>query len=85
MLGEVLSDSGRLASLPFDATTPGRYYLASNITGLAGEDGIRVKADYVWLEGLTVRDQDGVVQAEHVIVIGVRSIGAGGGSSGKKQ
>ena len=39
-----------ISSLPFSITGPGSYYLTTNLTGAAGQNGIVVQADNVTLD-----------------------------------
>jgi parallel beta-helix repeat protein len=46
-----------ISSLPYTITNPGSYYLAGNLTGIAGSDGIVIKTNDVTLDlkGFTLR------------------------------
>lgn len=39
-----------ISSLPFTITSPGAYYLTTNLTGVSGQNGISVNASYVTID-----------------------------------
>lgn len=71
-----------ISSLPFNISRPGSYYLTTNLTGAAGQDGISIGASDVTLDlrGFALIGQDGIGGDGINVFTGVTNVSVRNGS-----